>query len=164
MQSTEDSHTLGFSDLVKVNVSVSNQGEDAYESRFFMTFKNKLYFRKIESTSSSAVTCSTVSRGDDTTIKCDIGNPLLAKKFVSNTHPCKSAITEAIHIRMLTFVYFQVNFNIIFTPSGIFDNVPEYRFYCEVNSTNTEDMATKSDNIIVKSIKIEVKASLTIIG
>lgn len=138
---SNDTHLLGSDDLLEFDVKVSNQGEDAFESSFFMTVPQGMNFRKsipIGEKSETQVTCTAPSPATNNTLKCDIGNPLLSNKAV--------------------------NFRVILLPASKRGLASEYDFFMEVNSTNPELDGTDFDNVYKKTVGLSVETNLTVKG
>lgn len=140
---SNDTHLIGSDDLLEFDVKVLNLGEDAFESGFFMTVPKGMTFRKaipIGEKSETQVTCTPPSAATNDTLKCEIGNPLLANKAV--------------------------NFRVILLPTSLreLDDSVKYEFFMNVNSTNPELGGTDSDNMFRKSVGISVATNLTVKG
>lgn len=136
-----EKYLLGSKELLTVDVSISNYGEDAFEAGFYMTIPAGLNFRKIErigDTRKIPITCTAPSIDTNNTLKCDIGNPLSSGQMA--------------------------DFKVIMMPSQKYGMAPSYDFYMEANSTNVEIEGTSFDNIIRKSIGIWVETDLSING
>ncbi|XP_070507183.1 integrin alpha-PS2 isoform X2 [Chironomus tepperi] len=138
---TNDKYILGGNESLTVDVLVSNFGEDAFESTFFMTVPQGLDFKstkKLGESRDTSFICTAPSAMTNYTLRCDIGNPLPAKK--------------------------SVNFKVILEPSRKAGLSPYYEFYMEANSTNEEAEGGQSDNVYRKQVSISVESDLSITG
>ena len=138
---TDDKYILGGNESLTVDVLITNRGEDAFESTFFMTVPQGLDFKrtkKLGDTRDTSLTCTAPSELTNYTLKCNIGNPLPANKFV--------------------------NFRVILEPSRKAGLSPFYDFYMEANSTNEEADGGRSDNVYKKQVAISVESDLSISG
>lgn len=138
---TNDKYILGGNESLTVDILVSNHGEDAFESTFFMTVPQGLDFKstkKLGESRDTSFICTAPSAITNYTLKCDIGNPLPAKK--------------------------SVNFKVILEPSKKAGLSPYYEFYMEANSTNEEAEGGQSDNVYKKQVSISVESDLSISG
>lgn len=144
-----DEYVLGTNDLLSVEVSIVNKGEDAFETSFYMNVPPGLDYKKTKRIGDNReFTCSPPTFANNNTLKCDIGNPMPGRNSQNQQNVVK--------------------FNVLLEPSkkGSKDiNVlPMYDFFMEVNSTNEEADGGQFDNIVKKSIGISVKADLSITG
>lgn len=136
---TVDKFLLGSENNLKVEVAISNFGEDAFESGFFMNVPSALNFRKTEAVGNrTLVTCTAPSTYNNGTLKCDIGNPLPKNR--------------------------EVKFNVILQPTKEATQAPSYDLTMIVNSTNPELDQTGFNNRITKNIGIWIETNLTIFG
>lgn len=141
---TSDSYLLGANESLIVEVYISNNGEDAFESNFFMTIPKGLNYKSTKQIGESldtSYTCTAPSYQTNNTLKCDLGNPLPAGKTV--------------------------NFKVIMEPTkrgGKKSIEPFYDFYMEVNSTNEEADGGQFDNSLRKTVAIFVESDLSISG
>lgn len=141
---TSESYLLGANESLVVDIYISNNGEDAFESNFFMTIPKGLNYKSTKQIGESldtSYTCTAPSYQTNNTLKCDLGNPLPAGK--------------------------NVNFKVIMEPTkrgGKKGIEPFYDFYMEVNSTNEEADGGNFDNSLRKSVAIFVESDLSISG
>jgi len=138
---TNDKYILGGNESLTVDVLVSNYGEDAFESNFYMTVPQGLDFKstkKLGESHETSFICTAPNEKTNYTLRCDIGNPLPAKK--------------------------SVNFKVILEPSKRAGLSPYYEFYMEANSTNEEAEGGQSDNVYRKQVSISVESDLSISG
>ncbi|KAL7028917.1 hypothetical protein ACKWTF_006042 [Chironomus riparius] len=138
---TNDKYILGGNESLTVDILISNHGEDAFESTFFMTVPQGLDFKstkKLGESRDTSFICTAPSAMTNYTLRCDIGNPLPAKK--------------------------SVNFKVILEPSRKAGLSPYYEFYMEANSTNEEAEGGHSDNVYKKQVAISVESDLSITG
>lgn len=136
---TVDKFLLGSENNLKVEVDISNFGEDAFEAGFFMNVPPALNFRKTEAIGNNTlVTCTAPSPYNNGTLKCDIGNPLPKNR--------------------------EVKFNVFFQPTKEATQAPSYDLNMIVNSTNPELDHTNDNNRIKKNIGIWIETNLTIFG
>ena len=141
---TNENYLLGANESLIVDVLITNHGEDAFESNFFMNIPKGLNYkstRKIGDSRETSYTCTAPSVHTNNTLKCDLGNPLPAGK--------------------------SVNFKVIMEPTkrgGKKSIEPFYEFYMEANSTNEEADGGRFDNILKKSVAIFVESDISISG
>lgn len=138
---TVDRYLLGAKEPLIIEVLVSNFGEDAFESNFFMNIPSGLDYKKTEKVGEirdTSYICTPPSPQTNNTLKCDIGNPLPSGKVV--------------------------NFRIILDPSKKAGITPFYEFYMEANSTNDEAEGGGFDNVFKKSVSIFVESDISISG
>ncbi|XP_037039254.1 integrin alpha-PS2 isoform X2 [Bradysia coprophila] len=134
---TVDKFLLGSKELLTFDIIIPNYGEDAFEAGFFMVFPKGLNFRKVDYPRDSPISCTAPTPATNMTLKCDLGNPLSAGK--------------------------SAKFKVLTIPSQKHGMAPSYDFYMEVNSTNPE-VGSSFDNIMRKSVTIDVETNLTISG
>lgn len=141
---SSDSYLLGANESLVVEVYITNNGEDAFESNFYMSIPKGLNYKSTKQIGESldtSYTCTAPSYQTNNTLKCDLGNPLPAGK--------------------------SVNFKVIMEPTkrgGKKSIEPFYDFYMEVNSTNEEADGGQFDNSLRKSVAIFVESDLSISG
>lgn len=134
-------YILGSKDLIVFDVVISNHGEDAFETGFYMTVPPGLNFRKIErigDVRDTPITCTAPSPATNNSLKCDIGNPLPSGKIAK--------------------------FKVLLLPAQHRNLAPKYDFYLEANSTNAESEGTRFDNIIKREVGISVETNLAVKG
>ena len=134
----------GSSDRLEVDVVIHNDGEDAFESQFYLHLPKMLNFINTDrstSSSSSSVLCSPPDYEDDDhrVLICDIGNPLAARQSVS--------------LR----VYLQPNPNVNQLMRSIFFNM-------DTNSTNKEIDGKDDDNHKTIDLPLVVQTNLALGG
>lgn len=126
---------MGSNRKLEFDVTVSNFGEDSFETTFEMKYPRGIFFNKIGYKSDESILCSP---RENQTIKCDIGNPLPTRKIAK--------------------------FSILLQPSYE-DGMPQsYEFDLNVNSTNPEDISTLADNHKHVSIGIWIDSSIELSG
>lgn len=141
VKSNVDKYLLGSGKKLELDVIVKNEGEDSFESMFYMKLPPGVtYFNTIKLGGSVdvPVKCSPPSDFTNYTLKCDIGNPLPKDKLV--------------------------HFKVMLDPFNIEGMSPSYDFTMFVNSTNKENNATLSDNAESLTIDIWVKTNLSLTG
>lgn len=129
-------YLLGSKDILYVNVTVTNYGEDAFESNFFMQIPNSFEFRKVEK--NPAISCEAPKFENNNTLKCEVGNPLQGGRLV--------------------------NFSILLAPNKSQQYSSAYNFFMNVNSTNKETPETEFDNLLKKTVEMWIKTQLSITG
>lgn len=130
-------YVLGKKDKLTVNVRVTNDGEDAFQSVVYIPVPEGLHYSSFTELENTTATCSPRTRKGETTVLCDIGNPLKA----------------------LTGVVFDVEFQ----QGGDLDK-PVFEFLVSANSTNQEHQHTKSDNHVTQSVEVNVNTALEMYG
>lgn len=86
-------YLLGSGERLFVDVVVTNEGEDAFESVFDMKIPagiNYVNIERVDNERDVLVQCSAPSFINNNTLHCDIGNPLPKEKTVSTQVPHKS--------------------------------------------------------------------------
>lgn len=130
-----EKYLIGSNRKLEFDVTVSNSGEDSFETTFEMKYPRGIFFNKIGSKSDETILCSP---RENQTLKCDIGNPLPAGKIAQ--------------------------FSILLQPSYE-DGMPQsYEFELSVNSTNPEDISTIGDNQKHVSIGIWIDSTIELSG
>lgn len=133
-------YLLGSGKRLEIDVIVKNEGEDSFESMFYMKMPPGINFFNTERLSGSLeipIKCSPPSETTNNTMKCDIGNPLPKDKLV--------------------------HFKVMLDPFNMEGMNPSYDFSMKINSTNPEN-GTVADNIKNLSIDIWVKTNLSLTG
>lgn len=134
-------YTMGSNERIVLNVTVKNNGEDAFESMLYLTMPMSINYITINRTRDDFPICYG-AKPDQTGINlltCDLGNPLVRNDVVK--------------------------FSIITEPArGVFTS-PDFTFVAQVNSTNPElDDRHREDNSVYIGIPIRVEVSLVITG
>lgn len=82
-------YVLGSGENVYVDVNVENSGEDAFEAAYYLQIPAGVTYAKMErldkDTDASPIYCS-ISNQDssgNSTLKCDLGNPMASGQTVS---------------------------------------------------------------------------------
>jgi len=130
-------YVLGKKDKLTLNVRVANDGEHAFQSAVYIPVPAGLHYSSFTELENTSSTCSPRTRGDETTVVCNIGNPL------------KGA----------TGVVFDVEFQ-----QGGPLNKPVFEFLISANSTNQEPAHTKSDNYVNQVVEVNVNTALHMYG
>lgn len=134
-------YTIGSNEKLVMNVSVKNNGEDAFESMFYLNMPMAINFITIKKPRSDYPICYG-AKPDQTGVNvltCDLGNPQVRND--------------------------EVKFSIIMEPArGMFSS-QDFTFEATVNSTNPElDDRHREDNKMVIGIPIRVKVDLVLSG
>lgn len=136
-----DQYTIGSNEKVVLDVTVKNQGEDAFESMFYLHMPMTISYNNINKTRPDYPVCYG-ARPDQTgtnILTCDLGNP----------QPRGDVL----------------KFSIITEPARTQFDQPDFTFYGEVNSTNPEqDDRHREDNHMEVGIPIRVEANLVLSG
>lgn len=141
MSSRTNQYTIGTSDRIILDVSVKNQGEEAYESMFYLTMPMAINFNQVVNKSGDYPICSG-AKPDQTgmnVLTCDLGNPMVRNEVLKF-----SVITEPAAGKQIT--------------------EPDFTFHAEVNSTNVEDERRRADNQETVSMVIRVDFNLVLSG
>lgn len=132
----------GSSDRLDVDVSIYNDGEDAFESQFYLHLPKMLDFINTDrSSSSSSVLCSPPNYEDDEhrVLICDIGNPLSTQQSVS--------------------------FRVYLQPSpDVNQPLQSISFTMDTNSTNSEIDGKDADNHKTIDLPLVVQTGLSLRG
>ncbi|XP_059478388.1 integrin alpha-PS2 isoform X2 [Neocloeon triangulifer] len=134
-------YLLGSEKRLEFNVEVFNNGEDSFESMFYLTIPPGLNYINIERSgadSSVAVQCSAPSSATNNTLRCDIGNPLPSRKLIK--------------------------FKVLLQPFWAQGTPSRFDFTLDVNSTNPEESFNYKNNHKTVSIPIMVDTDLQIEG
>ncbi|XP_069186792.1 integrin alpha-PS2 isoform X4 [Procambarus clarkii] len=123
---------------LEVDVRVVNHAEDAFEARVYIPIPTGLLYNTFTAKDNTSVTCSPRTMGANTTLICDIGNPLQMHKGV--------------HF----IVLFQQK-------SGSLED-PRFEFLVTANSTNNEVPRSRNDNIARKVVLVDVDTNLILYG
>lgn len=135
-----EKYTIGTNESLTFDVLISNSGEDAFEASFYMEVPQGLDYKntkRIGENRDTSYTCSAPTMHTNT-IKCDVGNPLQAGKFI--------------------------NFRVTMEPSKKSGIEQFYEFYMEANSTNEEESGHSADNKFTRKVGIELDSQLSIGG
>lgn len=134
-------YVLGSGENVHIDIKVENSGEDAFEAAYYLQIPAGVTYAKMErldkdNADTSPIYCSISKKGSsgNSTLKCDLGNPLASRQ--------------------------NVNFRVIVEVDA---RVTTLDFDMEVNSTNPEE-GTQFDNMRHLGIGVVVKAILSTIG
>lgn len=113
-------YVLGSGENLHIDVKVENSGEDAFEAAYYLMIPPGVTYAKMERLDKDADTliyCSITNRFPDgnTTLKCDLGNPMASGQKVSEFSKVVS--------------YFWILFKFIFM--FLFDfHIEHYNKYC----------------------------------
>ncbi|XP_075221488.1 integrin alpha-PS2-like isoform X2 [Lycorma delicatula] len=137
-KSSLHNYLLGSKDVLWIDVTVKNLGEDAFESILHMILPLGIRFVKFEpypNETAVSVGCSTISSSNNSAVECEIGNPLPSKK--------------------------SVHFKILLQPFSKEDLTPEYVFLLNVYSSNPGTKTTMNFRQVLVNILIESSISLS---
>lgn len=136
-----EQYTIGSNEKLVLDVTVKNNGEDAFESMFYLTMPMTINFNTINKTRSDYPICYG-AKPDQTGVNvltCDLGNPQKQNdvvKFSVITEPARGQFTS-----------------------------PDFTFVGQVNSTNPEmDDRHREDNQVAIGIPIKVEVQLVLSG
>ncbi|XP_037799232.1 integrin alpha-PS2-like [Penaeus monodon] len=132
-----DTFVFGKKEQLEVDVRVVNDGEDAFEALVFVPIPRGLLYNKFVAKDNTTVVCSPRTMDSGMILVCDIGNPLPMHKGV--------------------------HFVVLFQQSGQMEE-PRFEFLVTTNSTNIENSHTKDDNVVLKTIQVEVDTNLILYG
>lgn len=132
-----DTFVFGMKEQLEVDVRVVNDGEDAFEARVFVPIPRGLLYNKFVAKDNTTVVCSPRTLDSGMILVCEIGNPLPMHKGV--------------------------HFIVLFQQSGLMEE-PRFEFLVTTNSTNIENSHTKDDNVVLKTIQVEVDTNLILYG
>lgn len=80
-----DKYLLDSGNELVLDVLIANNGEDAFESSFWIVFPPGVNFKKVtEEKTQVRISCSNVP-GTNNTLHCEIGNPLPGDQIVRIT-------------------------------------------------------------------------------
>lgn len=133
------SYIYGSEELLMFNITIWNNGEDAFEAAFYMSIPEKIDYRKSEQVGprDPPISCTPPTTDTNHMLQCDLGNPLSSGK--------------------------SVNFIVTMLPPKV-GIAPLYEFSMETNSTNAEPPGHDIDNKYKKTVTIEVTTKLVVHG
>ncbi|XP_055327673.1 integrin alpha-8-like isoform X2 [Paramacrobiotus metropolitanus] len=142
LSSGKPEYILGKSDPLSVDVNVENEGEDAFETMFFLNLPPGVQYAKAQQDANQphvGVTCSQRSGKGENTVICDVANPLPAGQKAS--------------------------FKIFLQPVPSQLEAEVLNFSAKVNSSNAENprYVQKNNNMDFR-LKISADASLAVSG
>lgn len=91
---------------MNIDIKVENSGEDAFEAAYYLSIPAGVTYAKMErldkNNLDTPIYCSISNRDSsgNTTLKCDLGNPMASGELVSRT--------LYVFIAMLTYLYVTV--------------------------------------------------------
>lgn len=98
---SDTNYLLGSGENVNIDVKVENIGEDAFEAAYYLQLPPGVTYAKIERLDKEnadvlRIYCSvkTVGAEGNSTLKCDLGNPLESSKSVSETFGIKFLLSK----------------------------------------------------------------------
>ncbi|XP_069941612.1 integrin alpha-PS2 [Cherax quadricarinatus] len=133
-----DTFVFRKKEQLEVDVRVVNNADDAFEAKVYIPIPAGLLYNTFAAKDNTSVTCSPRTMGANTTLICDIGNPLPRHKGV--------------HF----IVLFQQK-------SGSLED-PRFEFLVTANSTNSEEARHRGDNVAYKNILVDVNTNLILYG
>ena len=138
-------YSVGSEDRLELDIEVFNDGEDAYEANFYLELPESVNYVKTELRGTAAggavppVLCSAPSDRNGHTLKCDLGNPMVAGGRVA--------------------------FSVLLQPTVFFlEDVSAFPMQLTVNSSNPDSMETLADNTASFSLPVRVKTDLRVRG
>lgn len=142
MEPNTDRYTIGSNKQLVLDVTVRNNGEDAYESMFYLFMPPTINYRGINETRQNSAAPACAYRPDqvgDNVLVCDLGNPQAGGETIK--------------------------FSVITEPARGDFSTPDFTFKGIVNSTNVEkDDKHREDNEFVVGIRINVEPNLVLSG
>ena len=135
-----DQYTIGSDEKLILDVTVKNNGEDAFESMFYLTMPMSINYIAINKTRSDYPVCYG-AKPDQTGVNiltCDLGNPQQRNEVVK--------------------------FSVITEPARGPYVSPDFTFVALVNSTNPEPEERRKDNEVPIGIPIRVEVQLVLSG
>ncbi|XP_015793178.1 integrin alpha-PS2 [Tetranychus urticae] len=131
-----DSYPIGTGKAIELNVTIVNKREDAFESTFELEIPIDVEYSHTEGIKGCFPPKPKLTGKN--VLKCDIGNPLLAKD--------------------------KLNFSVHLKPKLFVTASPTFLFLMSVNSTNPEKNETLGDNQVQLSIPVRVDINMTSTG
>ncbi|XP_019630552.1 PREDICTED: integrin alpha-5-like [Branchiostoma belcheri] len=130
---------VGDTTSVILDVTVSNRGEESYESHLYVLVPEEVdYVGAQRMETNTPAMCSYTAAGTGGTVNCEVGNPLKADSSV---------------VLQLRFLVANLNGSRPFLDFPIF-----------ANSSTPDDISTTRDNQVVFSAKVVVEADVTVKG
>ncbi|GAB6026861.1 hypothetical protein CHUAL_013467 [Chamberlinius hualienensis] len=140
-ESIEETYVQGSKENLELQISISNVGEDAFETMFYLEIPSGINYVKIdrrEMPQDVHITCSGPSF-NNSVLKCDVGNPLKANK--------------------------SIQFKVLLEPFYLnSSDINYYNFTMLVNSTNPENSSSLKDNEFQFAVPIVVETELIVSG
>ncbi|KAM3929754.1 integrin alpha-9 [Leptodactylus fuscus] len=137
--SSYDSRTeylaLGAVKNISLNISISNKGDDAYDTNVFFNFSRELYFIKMWQEEEQGISCELL---DDDYLKCSVGFPFMRSRS-------------------------KYDFSVIFDTSHLSGEDDILQFLVTAQSGNIERAESLHDNTLILAVplKHEVDSSVT---
>uniref|UniRef100_T1JAL2 Uncharacterized protein n=1 Tax=Strigamia maritima TaxID=126957 RepID=T1JAL2_STRMM len=129
---------MGSRERLEILVNITNVGEDAFETNFYVEIPAGVDFINVDQGSIDlSVSCRSISPTSNN-YQCDAGNPLKANKTVT--------------------------FTILLSPKYLNSTNNEYEFSMHVNSTNPENVTTEFNNFWLHRIPVKFEVDLIISG
>jgi len=142
--------SVGSEERLEISLNIANDGEDAYESVFYLDLPESVSYIKTEVTQgygdivtqkygSIQVLCSPPTARNNHILKCDLGNPMAGGSNVS--------------------------FRILLQPTVNFlKDVSSMEMMMTVNSSNPDAVTAAKDNHVAFSLPVRIKTDLRIRG
>jgi len=142
-------YSVGSDERLEISMEIINEGEDAYETNFFLDLPESINYIKTELRdevsdglpygTTPPVLCSPPTLRNGHVLKCDLGNPMGRNSKVS--------------------------FRILLQPTVNFlEDVSSFEMSLAVNSSNPDRAETSADNQVQFSLPVRVKTDLRIRG
>lgn len=126
---------LGAVKNISLNITISNKGDDAYDTNVFFNFSKELYFIKMWQEEEQGIACELL---DEDYLKCSVGFPFMRSRT-------------------------KYNFSVIFDTSHLSGDDDILQFLVTAQSGNIEREESLHDNTLILAVplKHEVDSSLT---
>ncbi|XP_044149240.1 integrin alpha-9 isoform X2 [Bufo gargarizans] len=126
---------LGAVKNISLNISISNKGDDAYDTNVFFNFSRELYFIKMWQEEEQGISCELL---EDDYLKCSVGFPFMRSRS-------------------------KYDFSVIFDTSHLSGEDDILQFLVTAQSGNNEQAESLHDNTLILAVplKHEVDSSVT---
>ena len=89
IKSSMDKYLIGSDERLELNLNITNEGEDAYESTLYVNVPQHVSYIKTEMVGFNpsdmvSVLCSPPTMENNFVLKCDLGNPMMGFSMVRN--------------------------------------------------------------------------------
>ncbi|KAG1657427.1 Integrin alpha-PS2 [Nymphon striatum] len=133
-------YVIGQKEKLTLNFSIMNEGEDAYQTTFYLMMSDHVYFVKVQPINAKEypVNCDGPQPGQPNILVCHVGNPFPANQLVQ--------------------------FNVLVSAKMFTSGVSTFEFVATINSTNPELPTTVANNHYSVEIPVYVASQLQSYG
>ncbi|XP_069586430.1 integrin alpha-9 [Ranitomeya imitator] len=127
---------LGAVKNLSLNISISNKGDDAYDTNVFFNFSRELYFIKMWQEEEQGISCELL---DDDYLKCSVGFPFMRSRS-------------------------KYAFSVIFDTSHLSGEDDVLQFLVTAQSGNNERAESLHDNTLILAVPLKHEVDLSVTG